>query len=173
MRKAPSPAELGFTKRDYGRLTAALRQEADVRAFRRLQAVLLVAEGHGLAATAHLTGFSQRSLYRFINRYLDAHQTTALRDEDRAGRPAVATQITEACILRTLQRTPLQLGYRTNVWTVQLLAEHLSKQYRCSISPRTLRRRMKRIGLRCKRPRYVYSEKELHVAQKKGRLLGG
>ncbi len=42
----------------------------------------------------------------------------------------------------------------------------------CSISARTLRRRMKEIGLRCKRPRYVYSEKEPHRAQKKGRLSG-
>jgi transposase len=83
----------------------------------------------------------------------------------------VATQITEARILRALQRAPLRLGYRTNVWTVQLLAERLSEQYQCSISARTLRR-LKQIGLRCKRPRYVYSEKEPHRAQKKGRLSG-
>ena len=172
MRKALSPAKLGFSKHDQRRLAKALREEADVRTFRRLQAVLLVAEGHDLATSAHLTGFSQRSLYRLVSRYLEAHQATALRDEERAGRPAVATQVTEARILRALQRVPLQLGYRTNVWTVELLAEHLSEQYDCSISARTLRRRMKQIGLRCKRPRYVYSEKEPHRAQKKGRLSG-
>ncbi len=173
MRKALSPAELGFGKRDHQRLAKALRPEADVRTFRRLQAILLIAEGQDWTTTSHLTGFSQRSLYRFVSRYLDAHQTTALRDGERAGRPAVAPQITKARILRELQRRPLRLGYRTNVWTVELLAEHLSKQYRCSLSPRTLRRRMKQIGLRCKRPRYIYSEKEPHVAQKKGRLSGG
>jgi transposase len=173
MRKALSPAELGFGKRDHQRLAKALRQEADVRTFRRSQAVLLVAEGQDWATASHVTGFSQRSLYRFVSRYLGAHQTTALRDRSRAGRPAVAPQVTEARILSESQRLPLQLGYRTNVWTVELLAEHLSKKYRCSISPRTLRRRMKRLGLRCKRPRYVYSEKEPHIAQKKGRLSGG
>jgi transposase len=172
MRKALSPAELGFSKHDQRRLTKALREEPDVRTFRRLQAVLLIAEGHDWATTAHLTGLSQRSLYRLISRYLEAHQAIALRDEERAGRPVVATQVTAARILRTLQRVPLQLGYRTNVWTVELLAEHLSKHYQCSISARTLRRRMKQIGLRCKRPRYVYSEKDPHRAQKKGRLSG-
>jgi transposase len=172
MRKAPSPADLGFSKYDRQRLAKALREEADVRTFRRLQAVLLIAEGYDLASTSHLTGFSQRSLYRLVNRYLDAHQTTALRDLMRSGRPPVAPQLTDARILQAVQRLPLHLGYRTNVWTVELLAQHLSERYRCSIGARTLRRRMKQIGLRCKRPRYVYSEKEPHLAQKKGRLSG-
>lgn len=125
-----------------------------------------------MATTAHLTGFSQRSLYRLVNRYLAAHQTAVLRDSMRSGRPTVAPKITETRILQALQRVPLGLGYRTTVWTVELLAQHLSERYDCSISARTLRRRMKQIGLRCKRPRYVYSEKEPNVTQKKGRLSG-
>jgi len=173
MRKALAPAELGFNQRDRRRLTQALREEADPRALRRLQAVLLVAEGQDMAASAHLTGFSPRSLYRFVNRYLDARQAGVLCDQQRAGRPAVAPQLSAARVLRELQRVPRHCGYRTNVWTVELLAVRLNERYACSISPRTLRRRMKQIGLRCKRPRYVYSEKEPHVAQKKGRLCGG
>ena len=173
MRKAISPVELGFSKRDLRRLEKALGEESELRTFRRLQAVLLIAEGHDRATAAHLTGFSQRSLYRLVSRYLQAHQAEALRDQVRDGRPAVAAQITAARILKALQRAPLQLGYRTNVWTVNLLAEYLNQQYACSISGRTLRRRMKQIGLRCKRPRYVYSEKEPHRAQKKGLLSGG
>lgn len=172
MRKALSPAALGFTKRDGRRLTGALREESDARALRRLQAVLLVAEGHDLTTSARLTGFSRRSLYRFVNRYLDAHQVSALRDGQRSGRLATAPQLTASRILRALQRAPLRLGYRTNVWTVELLAEHLNERYGCAISPRTLRRRMRQVGLRCKRPRYVYSEKEPRVRQKKGRSSG-
>jgi len=172
MRKALSPAALGFRKRDLTRLAKALREERNIHTFRRLQAVLLVAQGYDWATTAHLTGFSQRSLYRFVNRYLATHQTTALRDSMRSGRPTVAPKITETRILQALQRVPLRLGYRTTVWTVDILAQHLSERYDCPISARTLRRRMRESGLRCKRPRYVYSEKEPHVAQKKGRLSG-
>ena len=84
----------------------------------------------------------------------------------------MAAEITGQRILEELARSPLELGYRTNVWTVELLAGHLGRRYECSISPRTLRRRMRQVGLRCKRPRYVYSEKEPHLAQKKGRLSG-
>ena len=172
MRRTLSPAELGFSKRDHLRLTKALRTETDPRTLRRLQAVRLVAEGYDLTTAAHLTGFSQRSLYRFVSRYLNAHQTTALGDEKHPGRPALAPQITAQRILRELRRVPLLLGYHSNVWTVELLATHLNERYHCSISPRTLRRRMKAIGLRCKRPRYVYAEKEPHLPQKKGRLSG-
>ncbi len=172
MRKALSPRELGFTKRDHRRLAKALREESDVRTFRRVQAVLMVVEEYDLATTAHLTGFSQRSLYRFVSRYLGARDVVALRDDGRSGRPLASSEITDKRIMHELQRVPRSLGYRTSVWTVDLLAAHLSTRYKCSISPRTLRRRMRAIGLRCKRPRYVYSEKEPHVTQKKGRLSG-
>jgi hypothetical protein len=80
-----------------------------------------------------------------------------------------APRITAAHILQHLRGNPLQLGYRTTVWSVKLLAAHLSRQYDCPISPYTLRRRMKAMGLRCKRPRYFYEEKAPHRAQKKGR----
>lgn len=137
MRKALSPAALGFSKRDLKRLAKALREETDVHTFRRLQAVLLVAAGHDLVTTAHLTSFSQRSLYRLVKRYLTAHRADVLRDSVRSGRPTVAPKVTQARILQALQRAPLRLGYRTNVWTVELLAQHLSERYQCQISART------------------------------------
>lgn len=96
----------------------------------------------------------------------------SLYERARAGRPRVAKPVTPARVLRELQRNPLRLGYQTTIWTVALLATHLSQRYQCQVSPHTLRRRMREIGLRCKRPRYVYSEKDPHRAQKKGRLSG-
>src|SRR4051812_37028282 len=173
MRTPADPSELGFSHRDRQRLARALPQAKQTRLFRRLQAVLLVAEGHSVAEAAQITGLGQSSVYYLRDRYLHTHQVASLVEQARSGRPPTAPCVTEARILRQLQRQPLKLGYRTNVWTVELLAEHLSQQYQCPISARTLRRRMRQIGLRCKRPRYVYSEKEPRRAQKKGRLSGG
>jgi len=108
-------------------------------------------------------------------RYLSAslryatHQVAALADAPRSGRPVTAPQIRATQILQHLHCNPLYLGYRTTVWSVTLLAAHLSRQYDCPISPHTLRRRMKAMGLRCKWPRYFYEEKAPHRAQKKGR----
>jgi transposase len=173
MRRPLSPPELGFTARDRKRLRQACATADDVRLFRRLQAVLLVADGASFAEAAAITGLSVRTVYYLVGQYLAMHAVAALREQARSGRPPAAAEITGQRILAELSLSPLELGYRTNVWTVELLAERLSRRYQCSISPRTLRRRMKQVGLRCKRPRYVYSEKEAHLPQKKGRLSGG
>jgi transposase len=144
----------------------------DVRLFRRIQAVMLVANDSSFAEAAAITSLSVRTVYHLVGQYLSAHSVVALHEQARSGRPPVAAQITGQRILAELARSPLRLGYRTNVWTVELLAAQLGTRYKCSISPRTLRRRMREVGLRCKRPRYVYSEKEAHLPQKKGRLSG-
>lgn len=172
MRKSLSPSELGFNARDRQRLSNALAQTVEARVFRRIQAVLLVAEGRSFAEVAQITGLSSRSVYHLVDCYLQSHQVESLQDRPRSGRPLEAPALTAARILRELQRSPLALGYRTNVWTVELLAHHLNKRYHCVIAPRTLRRRMKEIHLVCKRPRYFYEEKDPNRAQKKGQLSG-
>jgi len=170
MRKPATPADLGFTARDRQQLSRALVDAQPARVFRRLQAVLLFAQGYSTTESAHITGLSRRSVYHLVKRYLARHLVDDLFDPAFAGRPPVAPKITPPRILAQLKRSPLRLGYRTNVWTVALLADRLHQLYDCEISPRTLRRRMREMGLRCKRPRYVYSEKEPHLPQKKGRL---
>ena len=168
MRRAKSPAELGFSRYDERRLKTALKGAVDKRTFQRGQAVLLVAQGRPLPEVARIAGVSLQAVYNWVSRYLSAHQASALPDAPRSGRPRAAPPITSARLLREVHRNPLHLGYRTTVWTVPLLTRHLSYLYHCSLSSYTLRRRMKALGLRCKRPRYVYEEKEPHPAQKKG-----
>lgn len=172
MRIPQSPAELGFNRYDHQRLKKALKQVPDKRTFRRLKAVLLVAQGRPVHEVAGIIDVSVQTIYHWLDGYLKSHQVESLYEQPRAGRPRVAAPVTAARLLRELRRNPLRLGYYTTVWTVGLLAGHLTERYGCQISPRTLRRRMKQIGLRCKRPRYVYSEKDPHRAQKKGRSFG-
>jgi transposase len=172
MRKSLSSAERGFSAHDQHRLSRALTQTGAARVFRRIQAVLLIAEGRTFGDTAQITGLSIQSVYNLIHRYLQSHQVESLHDLPHPGRPPAAPELTAAQILRELRRSPLQLGYRTNVWTVETLALHLSQRYQSAIAPWTLRRRMKHMGLVCKRPRYFYSEKHPHRAQKKGPLCG-
>jgi transposase len=109
---------------------------------------------------ASIIGGRRRAVYYWMHRYLDHHRVDDLCDASRTGRPWMAAQITEARILRELGRDPLKLGYNTTVWTVPLLASHLSRRYHSQITPRTLRRRMKEIGLRWKRPRHFYAAKD-------------
>lgn len=168
-----SPAELGFNKSDRRRLASALARAADIRTYRRIQAVLLVAEGRTIREVAHITGAGLVTIYEWVHRYLKFHRVEALQEASRSGRPRAATRITATRIEQARRRDPLRLGYKTGAWTVALLAHYLSRRYGCPITARTLRRRMKQCGLLWKRPRYVYSHKDPHRAQKKGASFGG
>jgi transposase len=138
--------------------------------YQRAQALLLVAEGHTLAQAAQVTGLSRPTVYFWLKRYVQQRRIDALRDGPRRGRPTTADCITAEQILLELSSPPSDWGYSTHVWTVALLAGHLERRYGCPINPHTLRRRMRAMGLRWKRPRYVFSEKAAHVPQKKVRL---
>jgi transposase len=115
MRRPLSPSELGFTARDRKRLRQALAMTDDVRLFRRLQAVMLVADDSSFAEAAAITGWSVRTVYHLVGQYLSAHSVVALHEQAPSGRPHVAAQITGRRILSELARSPLRLGYRTNV----------------------------------------------------------
>jgi transposase len=168
MRRARTPTDLGFDQHDRRRLARALERTVEARIFRRVQAVLLVARGWAIAEVARITGARPGAIYDWVQRYLRTHQVASLEDAPRSGRPHTAARITDARIRREFRRDPLRLGYNATGWTVPLLATHLSKKYDYPISPATLRRRMRRLGLRWKRPRYAYADKDPQRAQKKG-----
>jgi transposase len=172
MRTAKGPVELGFTRYDRPRLKKALRGATEARDFRRLQAVLLIAQGRPIAEVAQIACASKRSVYGWLRKYLECHRVEDLTERPRSGRPAAAEAINDECIRAGLAKDPMALGYSMTTWTVKTLANHLSRTYDCPITERTLRRRMSDMGLRWKRPRYVYSTKDPHRAQKKGLLCG-
>lgn len=170
MRHAKTPKELGFTHYDRRRLAKALKHASEARVYRRLQAVLLVARGRAIGEVAQITGVSPRSVYLWVQQYLQAHRLEDLHDQPRCGRPRAAEGITDECIRRELAKGPRTLGYSATDWTVAMLADYLRRTSQCGIHERTPRRRIRALGLRGKGPRYVYAEEEPHRAQKKGRL---
>lgn len=168
MRIAKRPAELGFNRYDVPRLQQALKSAAAKHLFQRVQAGLWVAQGHAISEVAELTDVSVPTLYHWVKLYLRRHHVATLAEAPRSGRPLVALQITAPRSRQQWRRNPLRLGYRTTVGSVNLLAEPLSRQDHCPLTPYTLRRRMQAMGLRCKRPRYFYEEQAPHRGQKKG-----
>jgi transposase len=172
MRTAKGPTELGFTRYDRPRLEKALRGATEARDFRRLQAVLLIARGRPIAEVAEITCVSKRSVYVWLRRYLRRHQVEDLTERPRSGRPTSAEAITDDRIRRKLAESPMTLGYSTTTWTVRTLANHMSRTYDCQITEQALRRRMRDMGLCWKRPRYTFSTKDPHRAQKKGLSCG-
>jgi transposase len=170
MRRAKNPTERGFDSYDKRRLTQALQGVRDVRTYRRMQAVLAVAQGRAIREAAGIAAVQPWAVYAWIRTYLHTHRPDSLRDAPRSGRPRAAPAITDERIKHEVRRDPMSLGYNSTGWTVCLLADHLHHKYDTSISVRTLRRRMRDLGLRWKRPRYRYASQDPHRAQKKGAL---
>jgi transposase len=167
MSHGPSSAA-ALTRADRRRLERALAATRLVREYRRLEAVLLVAEGLGVSEAARRVRAPRRSVQRWVAAYRRARDPAALADRPRSGRRRAAPELTREVVAAALAADPRALGYRATTWTVPLLASHLRAHSGCAISARTLRRRLREWRFRWKRPRYVYHRRAAHLPQKKG-----
>jgi transposase len=159
----------GLTGVDRRRVARALAAVRAVSLYRRLEGVLLVAEGVPVDEAARRVRAASRSVQRWVARYRRARDPLALADRPRPGRPRSAAALTPARLRAVLAVDPRTLGYRATTWTVPLLTRHLRPREGLALSERTLRRRLRERRSRWKRPRYVYHQRAAHVAQKKGR----
>jgi transposase len=168
----PRSTRPAFTRADRRRLLQALAQTHEARLYRRLRAIAEVAEGEPVAAVARRARVERSTVYRWIARYLQERVPSALVDGRRSGRPRAAAALTDDRLRQLLTSDPRQFSYAANAWTVPLLAGHLRAQG-LAISARTLRRRIRAVRFRWKRPRYVYRARAEHVGAKKGASSAG
>jgi transposase len=167
MRRHDHSPEVWLDEADRKRLAAALSTAREARVYRRLEALLLVAEGYSVAEAARRCRVNRSSAHRWLAQYRAEHDATALRDRPRSGRPRLHHTLTPRRLAATLARDPRRCGYQATSWTVPLLAHDLAAKG-IAVSPRTLRRRLHEAGYRWKRPRYVYVQRAIHLPQKKG-----
>jgi|ERR1044071_8308226 transposase len=162
-------SESQWTQRDQQRLRAALRNEPRSRVYRRLEALLLVAEGLSINEVARRVRVDRSSVYRWIALYRQTRDVANLADAARSGRPRAVAQLSAPKLEAAIKRDPRSVGFSATAWTVPLLTSYLNQSATAPISQRTLRRRLHEFGYRWKRPRYVYGQREAHLPQKKGR----
>ena len=157
---------------DRKRLAAALETVREARVYRRVEALLLVAEGQTVVDAARRCHVDRSSVHRWLGQYGARRDATALADRPRSGRPRRGGRLTPRRLAAVLARDPRRCGYRATSWTVPLLAHYLAAQDGIAIGARTLRRRLHAADYRWKRPRYVYAGRARHLAQKKGLWSG-
>jgi len=138
------------------RLQRQLRAAHDARLFRRALAVLDVARGESVAATARRLGVTPRVIYYWLRAYARDYDPAALRDGDRPGRPPLLTAGDRERLRELLLGwSPQDLGYAATDWTVPLLREHLAGGTGRRPSDDTIRRELGRQGFVWKRCRYA------------------
>jgi transposase len=157
-----------LTATDRQRLRRALSKARWAREYRRIAAVLSVAEGASISESARRVHAARTTVERWVARYIQRRNVADLADRPRSGRPRQARSISKRRLGALLRRDPRTFGYSATTWIVALLACYYREHGRAPVSPRTLRRRLRESGFRWKRPRYRYSERATHLAQKKG-----
>ena len=148
-------------------LANAAAHEQRVRRWRRFQALLLLADGEHPEQVAASLGCSRASVYNWL---------AAWRDEGLAGVTEAAHPpplLTHTAPLETLLRAllvddPQRHGHHATGWTVPLLHGE-ARAAGIAVSERTVRRAVRRLGWRWKRPKYVLGRPDPAYAEKKGR----
>ena len=125
MRRHAKSAVQRFSPTDRRRLERALSVAREARLYRRIEAVLLVAEGQPISEAARRVRATRLSVRGWVERYLATHDAAALADQPRHGRPHSAPRLTPRLLAAALARDPCGYGYQATSWTVPLLRHYL------------------------------------------------
>ncbi len=147
---------------------AALAATRDRRHWVRLRAVLLTADGVPAPEVCRDLGLGRSTLFAWLAHWRDTRDPAALADAPRSGHPPVLTAEHRGRLEQLLTEAPEEHGYRAVGWTVPLLAAHFAGVERVPVSETTLRRVLRALGYRWKRPRYVLARRDPERAGKKG-----
>ena len=143
------------------------------RSVRRAQALLWLAQGKTAKEVAQLLGVSRQAVYDWIERYQTRQSEPVgqrMCDHSHSGRPDRKLQL----ILKVVEplvkekRDPRRYGYRSVVWTVPILQQQVKRKRKIEVSQRTIRRALKKINYRYKRPRHVLAKRSPTWRQAKG-----
>jgi transposase len=149
-------------------LQQRMRETRDLRECKRLQAILMVAEGVEISTIASLLGITVQSIYNWLNRYARHRHPHSLQEGHHTGRLPWKSTYIENLLDDLLVKKPRAYGYRFAVWTAQLIVDHLQHMHALAVSKATVRRCLRRLHYRCKRPRYVLSRCSPTWRQAKG-----
>src|SRR3954464_2315740 len=172
MRKPSRCHGVRLSGADRRRPAAAVETAGEARVYRRVEALLLVAEGQSVAEAARRCRVDRSSVHRWLGEYGAGGDAAALAGRPRRCGPRQSGRLTPRRLAAVLARDPRRCGYLATSWTVPLLTHYLETQEGIAISGRTLRRRLHEADHRWKRPRSVYAGRAAHLAQKKGLWSG-
>lgn len=160
---------LRLTARDREQLAETARSSSDARETRRALALLDLDAGESATRVAQRFRVGRSTVYDWITRWQTAERPRddRLRDAARSGRPPTTRDAAQEVLREVMPTAPLDHGYRHPAWTTPLLVAHLNRQG-LAASTTTVRRAVRDLGYRWKRPRFVLARRAEHGRQSKG-----
>jgi transposase len=167
-----------LTDEEQAQLRRLAGRGLDARVVRRVQVVRLSANGLPPHEIAKVLDRSWSGVRKIINRF-NREGMASLSDKPRRGRPRKASDRYIALLKEAVGRSPRELGYAFNAWTLDRLREHLALKTRVILSNARLSALMRENRIVYRRPKHgmshlrdprEYNEKKAFLAfVKKGR----
>ena len=148
-------------------LANAAAHERRVRRWRRYQALLLVADGKRPAEAASSVGCSRASVYGWLAVWR-ADGLTGLAEAPHPAPIQAHAAPLETLLTALLTDDPQQRGHHATGWTIPLLHGEVGAAG-IGVSEHTVRRAVRRLGWRWKRPKYVLGRPDPAYEEKRGR----
>jgi transposase len=168
----------GLTDEEQSQLRRLAGKGRDARVVRRVQVIRLSAQGMCPHEIAKVLDRSWSGVRKTINRF-NREGMASLSDKPGRGRRRKADDRYVALLKEAVQKSPRDLGYVFNAWTLDRLREHLALKTRIILSNARLSTLMRENRIVYRRPKHgmshlrdpkEYNEKKAFLAfLKKGR----
>jgi transposase len=152
-------------------LELQLKDAPSIRVYRRTLALLEIADGRSVSQIAGMLRVSREAVYDWVAHYIEHRHPASLVDRPISGRPSQWSDEATVILREALEQSPDTLGYMAVNWTMQLLREHIEKQWGQRPSDRALRRQLGQLGYVWKRPRHALPESKSPRARRRLRLI--
>ena len=120
----------------------------------RIRAVQCVQDGESPEIVIKALGFCRACIYNWLARYR-AGGWHALKTGKRSGRPRKLSGSQIAWIYRTLRdKDPQQLKFPFALWTREMVASIIKKQFGINLSVSSVGRLLRQLGSSCQKPLY-------------------
>jgi len=139
-------------KKERERLERGLAKSREPKFRDRCRAVLWSEEGRSMGEIAGLLRVHVSTVWRWFADYR-RFGIKGLEIEKPAGRARLIDEDGEAALEEALRHNPRDLGYVFTRWTLPTLIEYLYERVHVRVSIDTVRRAMRRLGYRFKRPK--------------------
>ena len=118
---------------------------------RRRHAIQLIRMGKNLSAVARAVSASASSVFRWYQAY-QATGVRGLRPHPTPGRPPKLSASQKRRLVKVLLKGPLATGYRTDLWTLQCVAEVIDQQFGVQYHPCHVWKLRLSLGWSCQKP---------------------
>ncbi len=157
---------LELTPEQRTELEKAVAAARQTRTWKRYQALLLLGDGQSMAQVCTALACGQSTIYRWVDIWRE-QGVEGLTEGPHRGRAHRLDAAAGHVIHHLLGSDPQAHGHQATGWTVPLLLGELATQG-WVVHEHTLRRMLKRLGYRWKRPQYVLGRPDPAYTEKKG-----